>query len=75
MLLINVFIKKLMEKAENNKNFTAITGALFLKLTCCDTKTHTKKPHTNVCMFTQPNIIVTLFLIRYINKLTNLSFQ
>ena len=52
MLFINVFIKKLMEKAENNKNFTTITGALFLKLTCCDTKTHTKKPHTNVCMFT-----------------------
>ena len=43
MLLINVFIKKLMEKVKNTNNFTTILGALFLRLTCCDTKTHTRK--------------------------------
>ena len=43
MLLINVFMKRLMEKVKNTKNFTIISGALFLRLTCSDTKSHTKK--------------------------------
>ena len=50
MLLINVFIKKLMEKVKNTKNFTTISGVIFPKLTCCDTKTHTKIG--TVCLFT-----------------------
>ena len=32
-----------MEKVKNTKNFTTISGALFLRLTCSDTKSHTKK--------------------------------
>ena len=43
MLLINVFMKRLMEKVKNTKNFTTISGALFLRLTRSDTKSYTKK--------------------------------
>ena len=28
---------------KNSNNFTTISGARFLRLTCCDTKTHAKK--------------------------------
>ena len=34
MLLINVFIEKLMKKVKNTKNFTSVSGLLFLGLTC-----------------------------------------
>ena len=34
MLLINVFIKKLMKKVKNTKNFPPISDAVFLKLMC-----------------------------------------
>ena len=34
-----------MEKVKKHENFITISGALFLRLTCCDTKTHTKKVH------------------------------
>ena len=38
-----------MKKVKNTKNFTTICGVLFLRLTCCDTQTHTKT-HTHVCV-------------------------
>ena len=48
----NVFIKKLMKNVINTKSFTTISGVLFLRLTCCDTKTHTKTLiATHVCLF------------------------
>ena len=48
----NVFIKKLMKKVINTKSFTTISGVLFLRLTCCYSKTHTKKLiATHVCLF------------------------
>ena len=34
MLLVNVFIKKLMKKARNTKNFTSVSDVLFLRLAC-----------------------------------------
>ena len=34
-----------MEKGKNTKPFTTISAALFLRLTCCDTKTHTKNSY------------------------------
>ena len=34
MLLINVFIENLMKKVKNTKNFTSVSGLLFLRLTC-----------------------------------------
>ena len=34
MFFINPFIKKLMKKVKNTKNFTPVTGALVLRLTC-----------------------------------------
>ena len=33
MFFINPFIKKLMKKVKNTKNFTPVTGALVLRLT------------------------------------------
>ena len=32
-----------MDKVKNTKKFATISGALFLRLPCCDTKTHTLK--------------------------------
>ena len=57
-----------MKKVKNTKNFTIISGVLFLRLTCCGTKAYKCLPVYIV------NIIITLFLKRYINKLTNFSF-
>ena len=39
-----------MEKVKNTKNVTTISDVLFPRLTCCDTKTHTKID--TACLFT-----------------------